>query len=200
MAGYPDIYDDIYEPDTGLAQSIEGVLFQSVPSFFVGTVTGGSLTLSGVLFESAPTFFVGSLAYGQTLGGVLFQSAPFFPTGQISNPLGTSRPFRVVLTDQSYRLILKGYNQNMTVGETYVPEGAFLDADNVPYEPDLVTVRIIDPSQIETLPPVLHVGTGVYQAPFIGTERGVWRGWMRGEGPGANMVIEPFSVCFVEDE
>lgn len=88
----------------------------------------------------------------------------------------------------------------MTVGETYVPQASFVDADNVAYDPTAVLLRVVAPDGVESFPTPIQVGTGIYQFPFIGTEKGVWRGWVRGDGPGDDVVIEPFSVCFVEDE
>lgn len=86
-----------------------------------------------------------------------------------------------------------------TVGETAVPQAYFTDADNVAYDPNSVSLHLIAPDGAESFPTPIQVGTGTYQFPFIGTEKGVWRGWVHGDGPDANIVIEPFSVCFVEE-
>lgn len=88
----------------------------------------------------------------------------------------------------------------MTVGETYIPQATFYDSNDVLYDPDSVSLHLIDPAGIESFPASVHVSTGVYQFPFIGTENGIWRGWVHGDGPDGNVVIEPFSVCFEEEE
>lgn len=100
MAGYSDIYGDLYESESGADLVLDGNLFVSNPIFPVGSVSGpllGNLftstsifyagamfseaTLTGVLFQPTTTFFAGDLVY--RLDGQLFQSVTTFPQGAI---------------------------------------------------------------------------------------------------------------------
>lgn len=170
MAGYDDIYGDIYDPETAAAAFLDGNLFVSTSTFFAGTIAG---PLLGNLFASTSTFFVGSLIPSTVLLPVTGVLSDANRTGTIS----TISPM------------------TLTVGETYTAVITFTDVNGNLYNPDLVFLEVVSPSGILTLPTVSNPSTGVFQATFTLDERGIWRFEYQGEGPSGAIVIEGASVC-----
>lgn len=168
MAGYDDIYGDIYDPETAAAAFLDGNLFVSTSTFFAGTVAG---PLLGNLFSSTSTFFVGSLI-----------------------PDSVLLPVKGVISDANRTGTIR-YNPTMTVGETHTPVITFTDVNDNLYNPDLVFLEVVSPSGITTSPTVSNPSVGVFQATFTLTERGIWRFEYQGEGPSGAIVIEGASVC-----
>lgn len=76
-------------------------------------------------------------------------------------------------------------------GNAIVMSSAFTDSNNVPTDPTTVTLRIMDPSGVEsifTTPQLTHVGTGVFSLTFPCLKAGVW--YYRFEGTGACVATQ----------
>jgi len=79
------VFTGTYTPSGPTNETLDGVLFQRAPSFFVGVVEPGTATVVGVLFQRAPTFFVADIATDATLlDGVLYQNTPTFFAGTVA--------------------------------------------------------------------------------------------------------------------
>ena len=83
----------------------------------------------------------------------------------------------------------------MTVGETFVPQAAFRDADENLYDPTTVTAEARSPSGDVTAVTVDFISLGIYQAPVDLDEAGVWRVQFTGTGPDDQVVIGHITVC-----
>lgn len=86
----------------------------------------------------------------------------------------------------------------MDLGETYPLQVVFQDADDVNYNPTTVFTRVLAPDGSLTSPPMANPSVGVFTSDVPLTQRGIIRGWVHGEGPGATKIIIPFQVCVTE--
>lgn len=81
------------------------------------------------------------------------------------------------------------------VGATYRPIVRFTDAVGTLYDPDTVTINLVDPNGDLSNPTADNLDTGRWTAAIPITLAGIWYGEFIGTGPDGDVVVVRFQVC-----
>lgn len=134
-------------------------------------------------------------AYNVTITDELGLTDTATPAGGLPKPI----PFTVSITDQTPGVTIVNPHPggHMTVGETFVPQATFRDADEALYDPTSVTAETRSPSGAVNAVTVDFISLGIYQVTLPLDEAGVWRVQFTGTGPDGQIVIGHITVCAV---